>query len=471
MPGKVLTQDTGEANVDIGIILALKEEFTELVQDIGGTYQARHDLAGNSYYYLFPSPTRQTGHSWRCAATFIGEMGPVQAGLATRQFITDVRPRILVLLGIAGALSDQLCLGDVVVADQVDAYLENSRATGLAQSDAYLMRFSGPVYRCSADLVNFARHFEFAHPHLYRAWREQCERKLAVQFPGESARQLQQERLVRAAPSIFEGHLASGPVVAASRAYIDQLRERDRHYLAVDMEAAGLLAAVSAQTDPVHTLVVRGVSDCADERKAALDAVQEGALRRCAIHNAVQLLWRFVEADLPLAVPPARAAIAPDPDPDPAPAPAPVRLVYLYAARDHAFRQQIALALAPLLGPGGLVVRQEECRLASYATPGAQESPPVPEAEIVVVLLSPDLLADEQHPQLSEVLARHRVQATRVVPVLVRPLAPGPSLFAEIAAFPANGQAVSEWGSRPQVLLDIARSLYHVLEEFRPSSA
>lgn len=472
MPGKGLMPDTEEADVDIGIILALKEEFTELVQDLGGTYQARHDLAGNSYYYLFSSPTGPGGRSWRCAATFIGEMGPVQAGLATRQFIINLRPRILVLLGIAGALGDQLCLGDVVVADQVDAYLENSRATGTAQGDAYFISFSGQAYRCSADLVNVARHFEFAHPQLYLAWREQCERELALLFPEESVRQLQQGRLIRATPAIFEGHLASGPVVAASRAYIDQLRARDRHYLAVDMEAAGLLAAASAQANPVHTLVLRAMSDYADERKATLDAVQEGALRRYAIHNAVQLLWRFVEADLPLAVSlvaRTRAAM-PEHVPDQSPQ-APVRLLYLYAARDHAFRQQIALALAPLLSPGGLVVRQQECQLAPHPGMGAQEPPPVPEAEIVVALLSPDLLADEHHPQLSEVLARHRAQATRVVPVLVRQLAPGRSPFAGIAVVPANGQAVSEWASRPQALLDVAWSIYHVLEAFRPSSA
>jgi nucleoside phosphorylase len=450
-------------DVDIGIILALKEEFTELLQEIGETYQVRQARASNSYYYLFTSTGRQT---WRCAATFIGDMGPVQAGLATQQFINDLQPRILVLLGIAGALSSEMRLGDVVVADQVDAYLENSQAAGQAEGGAYQIRFSGQVYRGSADLVSFARHFEFAHPQRYRQWREQCKKDLSALFAGERLSRLKRKRLIREAASIFEGHLASGPVVAASQAYINQLRARDRHYLAVDMEAAGLLAAVSAQTRPVHTLILRAVSDYADERKAALDRIQEGALRRYAIRNVVHLLWQFVEADLPL-------AMHTDPPAQTADARAPLRLLYLYAIPDRPFRQQIALALAPFFGPTGLAVEQYDYQCEPHIPGSAQVPRPLPEADIVLVLLSPDLLpaGDEPFAQLSAVLARHRPPTTRVVPILVRPLAAGLTPFADLSTLPTNGLAVSEWALRPQALLDVARGIYQVLAERRTSSA
>jgi nucleoside phosphorylase len=440
--------------VDIGIILALKEEFTELLQEIGEVYQVRQARAGNSYYYLFASTGEQTGRNWRCAATFVGDMGPVQAGLATQQFINDLQPRILVLLGIAGALSPEMRLGDIVVADQVDAYLENSQAAGPAEGGAYQIHFSGQVYRGSADLVSFARHFEFAHPQRYRQWREQCKEDLCALVASERLSRLKRKRLIREAASIFEGHLASGPVVAASQAYIDLLRARDRHYLAVDMEAAGLLAAVSAQSRLVHTRILRAVSDYADERKAVLDRIQEGALRRYAIRNTVHLLWQFVGADLPLAVrtdPPAQAGAPPQ---------APLRLLYLYAVPDHPFRQQIALALAPFFGPTGLVVEQDDYPYEPQIPDSVRPPRPLPEADIVLVLLSPDLLpgGDEPFAQLTALLARQRLPTARIVPILVRPLAAGQALFADLSTLPTNGLAISVWALRPQALLEVARA-------------
>jgi nucleoside phosphorylase len=468
MPGKVLRQGIGEVEAEIGIILALKEEFTELLQEIGERYHVRQAQASNSYYYLFAYTSKHTGRSWKCAATFVGDMGPVQAGLATQQFINDVQPRILVLLGIAGALDSQLRLGDVVIADQVDAYLENSQAAGAQEDSAYHIRFSGQVYRGSADLVNFARHFEFAHPQLYREWREQCKQELSLLLPAEQMQRLKRRRLIREAVSIFEGHLASGSVVAASSAYINQLKTRDRHYLAVEMEAAGLLAAVNAQASPVHTLIMRAVSDYADAKKATLDMVQGGALRRYATRNVVHLLWQFFEADLPLTVrQPAQAEARLGEGAD---AGAPIKLVYLYAARDHVFRQQVALALAPFFAPGGLVVQQYDYQLDPDTREDAEALRPLPTADLVVVLLSPDLPASEQNAQLTEVLARQRARTARVVPVLVRALEPGRALFAELSALPSNGQAISEWTSRPQALLDVARGIYHILEGLRASS-
>jgi len=41
---------------------------------------------------------------------------------------------------------------------------------------------------------------------------------------------------------------------------------------------------------------VRGVSDFADDRKAALDQIGDGRLRRYAMENATDFLWSLMEA-------------------------------------------------------------------------------------------------------------------------------------------------------------------------------
>jgi nucleoside phosphorylase len=95
---------------------------------------------------------------------------------------------------------------------------------------------------------------------------------------------------------IFPGHIASGPFVVASREYADWLLKRDRKYIAVEMEAHGvMLAAHRSKTD---SLVIRGISDLADERKAAMDSTGSGAFRRIAMRNAVRVFAALMREGL-----------------------------------------------------------------------------------------------------------------------------------------------------------------------------
>src|SRR5262249_19735175 len=78
------------------------------------------------------------------------------------------------------------------------------------------------------------------------------------------------------------------------------LLRRNRKLLAIEMEGAGIAAAATERSDPRHFIVVRGLSDLADERKAEFDrasdvgAVDTGALRRYALLSAVEYLLRLL---------------------------------------------------------------------------------------------------------------------------------------------------------------------------------
>jgi hypothetical protein len=91
-------------------------------------------------------------------------------------------------------------------------------------------------------------------------------------------------------PELYSGHVACGPVVSAAPAFTHFLKKRDRKYLAIEMESAGVLAAASERLNQPATIVIRGISDFADERKAHLDNTGGGAFRYVAMHNAVKLL-------------------------------------------------------------------------------------------------------------------------------------------------------------------------------------
>jgi hypothetical protein len=99
------------------------------------------------------------------------------------------------------------------------------------------------------------------------------------------------------------GHIASGPVVAASQSFIEHaVKGRYRKFLALEMESGGILAAIYEVTDPRKSLVLRGISDYGDGRKSQLDKIGAGSLRRYAVNNAMQFLWRLMEAgEIPFA--------------------------------------------------------------------------------------------------------------------------------------------------------------------------
>jgi nucleoside phosphorylase len=476
MQGKISPRGTEPGSVEVGIILALKEEFTELFRELGENYQVHHEQMSNYYYYSFEYIGKRSHRLWRCTATFIGDMGPVQAGLATKQFIQDMKPRILALLGIAGALSPDLRLGDVVVADQVDAYLENSKATDEEDATgAYRISMSGHVYRGSADVVGFARNFEFAYPQLYHEWQEQCKKDLYDLFPKEQLNKLKKRRLIRESLHIFEGHLASSSIVVASRAFLEMLRARDRRYLAVDMEAAGLLAAVSEQVDPLRTLILRAVSDYGDERKTALDRVGEGAFRRYATRNVIHLLWQFLDSDFALAnnqVSPIRARERQRRENKEPVVTASVKLFYLYVSQDEEFRQEIAMALAPLFKLNGLRVDWHDHQIDLSDSNVGSLDRSFSQTEFAIVLLSPAFFSTgyQKTEQIEKIIAWHHRNRSSMVSIILRPVDLKHSPFATIPLLLANEQPISESASRSQALLEIAQEIYRRIDALRPFS-
>ena len=63
-----------------------------------------------------------------------------------------------------------------------------------------------------------------------------------------------------------------------------------------ETDTGGVLAAVFEETDPARTLVLRGISDLADHRKAELDQTAGGVFRRIAMNNAIGLLDALLAA-------------------------------------------------------------------------------------------------------------------------------------------------------------------------------
>lgn len=282
-------------HIDVCIVIALREEFRELFNEVADIVEPfRDDLTGR-YYFLFARPSAAPNDPYQCVATFIGNMGPVDAALATQDMVTMWKPKTVVMLGIAAGIHEDVRLGDVVYATQVDGYIESAKAEPVLGTEQFQLAPGGSIYRCSEQFIRLFDAFEFVHKDAYDQWRSQCATDLKSLINSRGRDVLREAALLRDSVAIEGVHLASGPIVGASIAFTKWLHKRDRTLKALEMEAYGFVKAVLNPLKASSTVVLRGISDFGDERKKELDQVGGGgAIRRYAVRNALRFLWNLL---------------------------------------------------------------------------------------------------------------------------------------------------------------------------------
>jgi len=206
--------------------------------------------------------------------------GEERAAAVTGAVVNGLHPQIVASLGIAGALSDNIELGDVLVADQIVSYFANAKASSNQESGFHL-DLAGDAMRSDEYLVHRAVQL----PMIARDPLAAVQARLRRHVTSEVAARIGQPRF-----AIVSGPLASGTVVGASRAFATWLRSYKRDYLAIDMESSGaaVAAATAQMIDNVRFIAMRGISDRADEDKSALERSTRGGVRRLAVLSSLE---------------------------------------------------------------------------------------------------------------------------------------------------------------------------------------
>jgi nucleoside phosphorylase len=272
----------------VGILVPLHEEYQYLTEIAQPTKTVRAE--GDFYYQLMPP-----GYMEPVIAQVLEDMGPMRAAIAAERLISRFDVDIVALVGIAGALDRDLLLGDVVVASEVDQYQYGAKAETSVSGSPSIQQ-AGMHWRASHSVLEIVRSFSLSPETraTYDAWRNLASsRRPAIDDAQIAA-------LVRDRPIDAVGPIASGDVVGAAAWFRDALLRRNRKLLAIEMEGAGVAATAIERSDPRNFIVVRGLSDFADERKAELDrahqagSLETGAMRRYALLSAVEYLLRLL---------------------------------------------------------------------------------------------------------------------------------------------------------------------------------
>lgn len=284
VPGISYIRIVGEANdiIDLGIILALQEE-AEALLTLFNHYAPVGDGEMNSYV-LQPDP----GQRW--VATVVGAMGEAAASRVTERHLELFKPQSLVVVGISGGVHSDLLIGDVFVPPYAVQYMQDGKASP-SDAKGFVIVPGPPGFSTSHRHHTAASGFRLNSPEAFTSFLQESSLDIKALLASKDLRRLYAAKLLREQPCLVTtGHAATGPVVAAAPAFSAWIRAFNRNVKAVDMETAAVLATVAARSAPPPAFAIRGISDYADDRKAALDAIGHGALRRYAIRNAGRFL-------------------------------------------------------------------------------------------------------------------------------------------------------------------------------------
>jgi len=227
---------------DFLIITALREELRELLNYL--PEHAKVDPAVDditTYYSAKLSASFPSGDSakYNIIACCLLSMGRTEAAAVTSLAVQKWNPRFVLLVGIAGGISDAgVSLGDILISDQIVDYELQKQERSYDS-----IRYS--VHRTDPRLLGAAMNFD----------------------DPSGSESLEERRPEEGTPRLHIGPIATGDKVVAHKKLIDRYRQDWPKLIGVEMEAGGVATAVYHMSSRPGFFMIRGVSDLADEDK------------------------------------------------------------------------------------------------------------------------------------------------------------------------------------------------------------
>jgi nucleoside phosphorylase/tetratricopeptide (TPR) repeat protein len=233
---KIADDSIADALIDFAIITAIEVERRAVCRAFKLTDKDR--VRKSSRVYWRGSLSLKGGSVYQIVVAQSPDAANVDAALLTSDTIHHWNPGALLMVGIAGAASDDVALGDVIIGSDV-YYYERGKETPDGKKP------EPKSYRPDATLWNNATTVPYWKP------------SISVQRPdGKKNR-----------PKLHPGVIASGEKVIADAAIRNQIVQPNRKILAIEMEGYGFSAAVWQSFDQQRHLVIRAISDAADRDK------------------------------------------------------------------------------------------------------------------------------------------------------------------------------------------------------------
>lgn len=270
-------------SIDCGFVIALQEEADGTLLYGGLAEHLETTIPSTNAEFIEFTFHDHAGTARSGIATIIQGMTPHVAYQRTLKLLDKYTPAVVLNIGIAGSLADWVQVGDVVVAPYADNYDSRAKAIPTA-SEGFTFAFAGVPHRADWSRFDLIRRLKGTR--RYTAWQERCSRRVQRLDPSLLAL-LRSREILGADVKLHDGPIASGYSVGASPAFKTTVLGRNRDFLALEMEAAGVVEACNERNIPA--IVLKAISDPADDTKRDLEALTKDELRAFAMSNALDL--------------------------------------------------------------------------------------------------------------------------------------------------------------------------------------
>lgn len=264
---------------DIGVIIPLEEELEEFLK----VFPSKKNLSDED---VFLHEVESGVQDLSIVLIHQNDMGRAEAGAAANLLVHKFSIGLLVCLGIAGSLSDDVKIGDVCYTGRLlDVYDNNKTIDGDSEGKTLDIEFSSSPFETNEKItraLNYSRTQPDVRP-SYLSWVTDREAEVRRLVPGEIiGRDGKLEDIAK--PKSHNGTIVCG-MVSKSKHYNDKLKAADRRVLAIETESGAVFKV--AKENSVQALSIRGISDYADRNKGKLESESKGAVREIAAANAV----------------------------------------------------------------------------------------------------------------------------------------------------------------------------------------
>lgn len=304
--------------IDILIFAPMLEELNVIYEFFPPREEGDLTVLGGPLIYELKPPV----DGLRVAATSSVDWGVEHAQQCVMSALQAYDFGLVCCIGIAGALSDDLRLGDVCYSHSIIQVTSRSKAKDKGRG--YEISFDTSASKTPHSIVQPISFFR-SHPALrpqLADWERRAEARFPKNLPDNLAEQIGYLKgdPVRPMPRIFGGDLVSS-IVSASKAMNEEIRELGRKVLAIETESGGVFQAAQQRQNEVPAVTIRGISDFADKSKNKLESATKDEIRGYAARNAADLLYcqlsnKFFLEELSKRRPNSAPLLFPDSDPE-----------------------------------------------------------------------------------------------------------------------------------------------------------
>lgn len=270
---------SGKTFFDLALVVPLEEEMQVILE----IFPVIADFSTREATWVEADPAKE---GLRILIAQQEREGRMEAVKTASQVCDQFDIGMVVCIGIAGCLTDDLRLGDVVYSGEIWDVVDNAKASDV--DDQLHIDFSPTPYETPREATHAFNQVRIIEPLKtgYRKWQSEREAAAKALVPGDfPGRNFESEQI--APPNTKNGKVLCGDV-SKSAIYNKRLSYVERKLLCIETESGGVFAA--AKRHRVPAITIRGLCDHADAQKNKLEIGTGGALRRIAAENAASFL-------------------------------------------------------------------------------------------------------------------------------------------------------------------------------------